>query len=43
MTKLCLLLKVLEGETAESLDAQLSFLHERALPDLAPTSSAATR
>ena len=34
-TKLSLLLKVLEGETSESLDAQLSFLHERALPDLA--------
>ena len=34
MTKLTLLLKVLEGETSETLDAQLSFLHERALPDL---------
>jgi type I restriction-modification system DNA methylase subunit len=34
-TKLSLLLKVLEGESSESLDAQLSFLHERALPDLA--------
>jgi len=34
-TKLSLLLKVLEGETGESIDAQLSFLHERALPDLA--------
>ena len=34
-TKLSLLLKVLEGETSESIDAQLSFLHERALPDLA--------
>jgi len=34
-TKLSLLLKVLEGETSESLDAQLSFLRERALPDLA--------
>jgi hypothetical protein len=34
-TKLSLLLKVLEDESAESLDAQLSFLHERALPDLA--------
>ena len=33
-TKLSLLLKVLEDETAESIDAQLSFLHERALPDL---------
>ncbi len=33
-TKLSLLLKVLEGETAESIDAQLSFLRERALPDL---------
>ena len=34
-TKLSLLLKVLEGETQESINAQLSFLHERALPDLA--------
>ena len=34
-TKLSLLLKVLEGETAESIDSQLTFLHERALPDLA--------
>ena len=34
-TKLSLLLKVLESESSESLDAQLSFLHERALPDLA--------
>ena len=34
-TKLSLLLKVLEDESSESLDAQLSFLHERALPDLA--------
>jgi hypothetical protein len=34
-TKLSLLLKVLEDETAETIDAQLSFLHERALPDLA--------
>jgi predicted type IV restriction endonuclease len=34
-TKLSLLLKVLEGETSETIDAQLSFLHERALPDLA--------
>ena len=42
-TKLSLLLKVLEGETAESIDAQLSFLRERALPDLSATSSAATR
>jgi len=33
-TKLSLLLKVLEGETSESIDAQLSFLRERALPDL---------
>jgi type I restriction-modification system DNA methylase subunit/predicted type IV restriction endonuclease len=33
-TKLSLLLKVLEGETSESLSAQMSFLHERALPDL---------
>lgn len=34
-TKLSLLLKVLEGETQETISAQLSFLHERALPDLA--------
>jgi len=34
-TKLSLLLKVLEGETQETINAQLSFLHERALPDLA--------
>jgi hypothetical protein len=33
-TKLSLLLKVLEGETAESIRQQLSFLKERALPDL---------
>ena len=34
-TKLSLLLKVLEGETSDTIDTQLSFLHERALPDLA--------
>ncbi len=34
-TKLSLLLKVLEGETAETINSQLSLLHERALPDLA--------
>ena len=34
-TKLSLLLKVLEGETQETINAQLSFLRERALPDLA--------
>ncbi|MFQ5858689.1 MAG: Eco57I restriction-modification methylase domain-containing protein [Anaerolineae bacterium] len=34
MTKLSLLLKVLEGETEQSLSTQLSFLRERALPDL---------
>src|SRR5680860_713455 len=34
-TKPSLLLKVLEGETSETINAQLSFLHERALPDLA--------
>jgi hypothetical protein len=34
-TKLSLLLKVLNGETQETINAQLSFLHERALPDLA--------
>jgi type I restriction-modification system DNA methylase subunit len=35
VTKLSLLLKVLEGESKESLDSQLRFFHERALPDLA--------
>jgi hypothetical protein len=34
VTKLSLLLKVLEGETGESLTAQLRMFHERALPDL---------
>ena len=34
-TKLSLLLKVLEGETRETINVQLSLLHERALPDLA--------
>ncbi|MFQ5341258.1 MAG: type I restriction endonuclease, partial [Anaerolineae bacterium] len=34
VTKLSLLLKVLEGETEQSLSTQLSFLRERALPDL---------
>jgi predicted type IV restriction endonuclease len=34
VTKLSLLLKVLEGETGESINKQLSFFHERALPDL---------
>jgi hypothetical protein len=34
VTKLSLLLKVLEGESAETLQKQLTFLHERALPDL---------
>ncbi len=35
VTKLSLLLKVLEDENAETLERQLGFLHERALPDLA--------
>ncbi len=35
VTKLSLLLKVLEGETEESIGAQLKLFHERALPDLA--------
>jgi len=35
VTKLSLLLKVLEGENQESLERQMRFLHERALPDLA--------
>jgi hypothetical protein len=34
VTKLSLLLKVLEGESAEKLDAGLRLFHERALPDL---------
>jgi hypothetical protein len=34
VTKLSLLLKVLEGESQESLSAQMRFLHQRALPDL---------
>lgn len=34
VTKLSLLLKVLEGETGETLANQLRLLHERALPDL---------
>src|SRR5206468_3252486 len=35
VTKLSLLLKVLEGESQESLARQLRMFHERALPDLA--------
>ncbi|MGA3028505.1 MAG: N-6 DNA methylase [Bryobacteraceae bacterium] len=34
VTKLSLLLKVLEGETEQSLTTQLRMFHERALPDL---------
>jgi hypothetical protein len=34
VTKLSLLLKVLEGESQDSLNAQAKFFHERALPDL---------
>lgn len=34
MTKLSLLLKVLEGETSETLLEQMQLIHERALPDL---------
>lgn len=34
VTKLSLLLKVLEGETEQSLTGQLRMFHERALPDL---------
>jgi type I restriction-modification system DNA methylase subunit len=34
VTKLSLLLKVLEGESDETLSAQLRLFHERALPDL---------
>ncbi|MBN1866490.1 N-6 DNA methylase [Candidatus Sumerlaeota bacterium] len=35
VTKLSLLLKVLEDENAETVQKQLTFYHERALPDLA--------
>ena len=35
VTKLSLLLKVLEGENAQSLENQYRLFHERALPDLA--------
>ena len=35
VTKLSLLLRVLEGENADTLQKQLTLLHERALPDLA--------
>lgn len=34
VTKLSLLLKVLEGETEQSLNSQMSLFHERALPNL---------
>ncbi len=34
VTKLSLLLKVLEGESQQTVDNQLRFLYERALPDL---------
>ncbi|MCP5518543.1 MAG: Eco57I restriction-modification methylase domain-containing protein [Verrucomicrobiales bacterium] len=34
VTKLSLLLKVLEGETTQSVQSLFTFLHERALPDL---------
>ncbi|MBP6964643.1 MAG: N-6 DNA methylase [Armatimonadetes bacterium] len=34
VTKLSLLLKVLEGESRDTLDVSLSMFHERALPDL---------
>ncbi len=34
VTKLSLLLKVLEGETEQTLQAQLRLFQERALPDL---------
>ncbi|MGA2384699.1 MAG: N-6 DNA methylase [Gemmatimonadales bacterium] len=34
VTKLSLLLKVLEGESQDTIDSQLRLLHERALPDL---------
>ena len=34
VTKLSLLLKVLEGENEETINQQLKMFHERALPDL---------
>lgn len=34
VTKLSLMLKVLEGETEETLSSQLNMFHQRALPDL---------
>jgi len=34
VTKLSLLLKVLEGENEQTISSQLKFFHERALPDL---------
>ena len=34
MTKLSLLLKVLEGETDETLGQQMRLFHDRALPNL---------
>ncbi len=34
VTKLSLLLKVLEGESQDTVNQQLSFFHQRALPDL---------
>src|SRR5207237_6234926 len=37
VTKLSLLLKVLEGESKQTLDKQLLLYHQRALPDLAST------
>ena len=43
VTKLSLLLKVLEGESQETIDTQRKLFHERALPTWPATSSAATR
>ena len=44
VTKLSLLLEGLEGETDQSVGQQLRLFHDRALPNLATTtSSAATR
>jgi type II restriction/modification system DNA methylase subunit YeeA len=42
VTKLSLLLKVLEGESEQTLATQLRFYHERALPDLGRNINAAT-
>ena len=42
VTKLSLLLKVLEGESGDTLTSQMRLFHERVLPDLTATFNAAT-